>query len=144
MYQFDTTISSAVVDRERDGKATAHIGRQYLANLGKVDNGVVSVTSLYADARLYYPLEVEPTVHVALVGFTRFGDPREVGPEVGPCAGAAGRTGIVGQPPARADDLHLGEHSLPRHQHLGDLPFGRGDSHAGECRRERVVEACRC
>jgi SRSO17 transposase len=44
----------------KDGKKTAHVGRQYLANLGKVDNGVVSVTSLYADARLYYPLEVEP------------------------------------------------------------------------------------
>jgi SRSO17 transposase len=44
----------------KDGKATAHVGRQYLANLGKVDNGVVSVTSLYADERLYYPLEVEP------------------------------------------------------------------------------------
>jgi hypothetical protein len=44
----------------KDGKKTAHVGRQYLANLGKVDNGVVSVTSLYADTRLYYPLEVEP------------------------------------------------------------------------------------
>jgi len=44
----------------KDGKATAHVGRQYLANLGKVDNGVVSVTSLYAHTRLYYPLEVEP------------------------------------------------------------------------------------
>ena len=28
--------------------------------MGKVDSGVVSVTSLYADERLYYPLEVEP------------------------------------------------------------------------------------
>ena len=41
-------------------KKTAHVARQYLANLGKVDNGVVSVTSLYADEHLYYPLEVEP------------------------------------------------------------------------------------
>ena len=44
----------------KDGKKTAHVARQYLANLGKVDNGVVSVTSLYADEHLYYPLEVEP------------------------------------------------------------------------------------
>src|SRR5262250_729720 len=44
----------------KDGHATAHVGRQYLANLGKIDNGVVSVTSLWADERLYYPLEVEP------------------------------------------------------------------------------------
>jgi SRSO17 transposase len=44
----------------KDGQHTAHVGRQYLANLGKVDNGVVSVTSLWADERVYYPLDVEP------------------------------------------------------------------------------------
>ena len=44
----------------KDGTKTAHVGRQYLANLGKVDNGVVSVTSLWADERVYYPLDVEP------------------------------------------------------------------------------------
>jgi hypothetical protein len=44
----------------KDGHQTAHVGRQYLGNLGKIDNGVVSVTSLWADERVYYPLEVEP------------------------------------------------------------------------------------
>jgi SRSO17 transposase len=44
----------------KDGHQTAHVGRQYLANLGKIDNGVVSVTSLWADERVYYPLDVEP------------------------------------------------------------------------------------
>ena len=44
----------------KDGHKTAHVGRQYLANLGKIDNGAVSVTSLWADERVYYPLEVEP------------------------------------------------------------------------------------
>ena len=44
----------------KDGHKTAHVGRQYLANLGKTDNGVVSVSSLWADERIYYPLEVEP------------------------------------------------------------------------------------
>jgi DDE superfamily endonuclease len=43
-----------------DGHHTAHVGRQYLANLGKIDNGVVSVTSLWADERVYYPVDVEP------------------------------------------------------------------------------------
>ena len=36
------------------------MGRQYLSSIGKIDNGVVSVSSLWADERLYYPLEVEP------------------------------------------------------------------------------------
>jgi SRSO17 transposase len=44
----------------KDGQHTAHVGRQYLANLGKIDNGVVSVTSLWADERVYYPIDVEP------------------------------------------------------------------------------------
>jgi hypothetical protein len=53
-----------VIDEHGDrkwGKKTAHVGRQYLANIGKVDSGVVSVTSLWADDEgVYYPLEVEP------------------------------------------------------------------------------------
>src|ERR687898_3592535 len=44
----------------KDGKATAHVGKQYLGGIGKIANGVVSVSSVYADERLYYPLEVEP------------------------------------------------------------------------------------
>jgi SRSO17 transposase len=42
------------------GTKTAHVGRQYLGSIGKVDNGVVSVSSLWADERMYYPIEVEP------------------------------------------------------------------------------------
>ncbi len=52
-----------VIDESGDRKAgtkTAHVGRQYLANLGKIDNGVVSVSSLWADEHVSYPLEVEP------------------------------------------------------------------------------------
>jgi len=52
-----------VIDEHGDrkwGHKTAHVGRQYLANLGKTDNGVVSVTSLWADEGIYYPLHYEP------------------------------------------------------------------------------------
>jgi SRSO17 transposase len=44
----------------KDGHKTAHVGRQYLGNRGKIDNGVVSVTSLWADERVYYPIDFEP------------------------------------------------------------------------------------
>jgi hypothetical protein len=44
----------------KDGDKTAHVARQYLGNRGKIENGVVSVTSLWADEQVYYPLEVEP------------------------------------------------------------------------------------
>ena len=46
-------------DRKR-GDRTAHVGRQYLGSVGKVDNGVVTVHSLWADEGRYYPLQVEP------------------------------------------------------------------------------------
>ena len=52
-----------VIDEHGDrkwGKRTAHVGRQWLANIGKTENGVVSVSSLFADEEVYYPLEVEP------------------------------------------------------------------------------------
>src|SRR6266487_1881407 len=44
----------------KDGHQTAHVGRQYLGNLGKIDNGVVSVSSLWADEGVYYPVDFEP------------------------------------------------------------------------------------
>lgn len=44
----------------KDGTHTAHVGRQYLGNVGKIGQGVVSVSSLWADEQVYYPLEVMP------------------------------------------------------------------------------------
>jgi hypothetical protein len=52
-----------VIDEHGDrkwGKKTAHVGRQWLANIGKTESGVVSVTSLLADERVYYPVDLEP------------------------------------------------------------------------------------
>ena len=44
----------------KDGHATAHVARQYLGSVGKVDNGIVAVTSLWADGQCYWPVHVEP------------------------------------------------------------------------------------
>jgi SRSO17 transposase len=52
-----------VIDEHGDrkwGKHTAHVGRQWLANIGKTDSGVVSVTSVLADEKLYWPVDFEP------------------------------------------------------------------------------------
>jgi SRSO17 transposase len=46
-------------DRKKGGH-TAHVGRQYLGSVGKIDNGIVAVTTLWADERVYYPLHVVP------------------------------------------------------------------------------------
>src|SRR5215211_9135447 len=44
----------------KDGTATAHVARQYLGSVGKIDNGIVAVTSLWADERVYWPVQVVP------------------------------------------------------------------------------------
>src|SRR5947209_16833516 len=44
----------------KDGVKTAHVGRQYLGRYGKTDNGVVTVTTVWADERLYYPVHAVP------------------------------------------------------------------------------------
>lgn len=44
----------------KDGNKTAHVGPQYLGNRGKIENGVVSVGSLWADESVYYPVAVDP------------------------------------------------------------------------------------
>ena len=52
-----------VIDDSGDRKAgtkTAHVARQYLGSIGKLDGGIVAVTSLWADERIYYPLHVRP------------------------------------------------------------------------------------
>src|SRR5215217_2936170 len=42
------------------GKKTAQVGRQWLANIGKTESGVVSVSSLWADESVYWPVAFEP------------------------------------------------------------------------------------
>jgi hypothetical protein len=44
----------------KDGTKTAHVAPQYLGSVGKIANGIVSVTSLWADERVHYPLHVVP------------------------------------------------------------------------------------
>jgi hypothetical protein len=44
----------------KDGTATAHVARQYLGSVGKTDNGIVAVTSLWADERCYWPVHAVP------------------------------------------------------------------------------------
>src|SRR5512132_3281398 len=52
-----------VIDDTGDRKAgtkTAHVARQYLGSVGKTDNGIVAVSSLWASERVYWPAHVQP------------------------------------------------------------------------------------
>ena len=52
-----------VIDERGDrkwGRKTAHVGRQYLANPGQTDSGVVASTSLWADEAVHRPVAYAP------------------------------------------------------------------------------------
>ncbi len=52
-----------IVDDSGDRKAgghTAYAARQYLGSIGKIDNGIVAVTTVWADEHVYYPLHCAP------------------------------------------------------------------------------------
>jgi SRSO17 transposase len=44
----------------KDGTKTDHVGYQYLGSVGRIANGIVSVSSVWADEKIYQPLHVEP------------------------------------------------------------------------------------
>jgi hypothetical protein len=70
----------------KDGAKTAHVGHQWLGRYGKTDNGVVTVTTVWADERLYYPVDAVPyTPGPALrEGEERPGVPDQAGDRRGP------------------------------------------------------------
>lgn len=58
-----TDAGVLIIDETGDPKAgtkTPHVARQYLGSLGKVANGIVAVSTVWADASIYYPLHVRP------------------------------------------------------------------------------------
>ncbi|WP_349345063.1 IS701 family transposase [Streptomyces rapamycinicus] len=63
----------------KDGMATAHVGRQWLGRYGKTDNGIVTVTTVWTDGRVYYPLHTTPytPAHHFTPGPHRSGLPHE-------------------------------------------------------------------
>jgi SRSO17 transposase len=44
----------------KDGSKTPHVAKQSLGSLGKVAHGIVAVSTVWADAAIYYPLHVRP------------------------------------------------------------------------------------
>jgi SRSO17 transposase len=44
----------------KEGTHTDHVGYQYLGSVGRIANGIVSVSSVWADGKIYHPLDVEP------------------------------------------------------------------------------------
>jgi hypothetical protein len=116
----------------KDGKKTAHVGKQYLGGIGKIDNGVVSVSSLWVDERLYYPLTVEPYTPAHHFGGGKADPAFRTKPKIAlELVGAALEAGL----PFRAvvADIFYGEHRGFREAlEKGEVPYvlALGPSHA--------------
>jgi SRSO17 transposase len=80
----------------KHGTATAHVARQYLGSVGKIAGGIVAVTSLWADARCYWPVHAVPYTPASRLA----GGERDPGFKTKPqlaaeLVGAAQRAGIA-------------------------------------------------
>src|ERR1700752_3829245 len=51
----------------KDGVKTAHVGHQWRGRYGKTDSGAVTVTTVWADERVYYPVSAENLCHQAIL-----------------------------------------------------------------------------
>lgn len=66
-----TLIIDETGDRKK-GRASAYVSRQYLGSISKIDNGVVSVSSHWADEHVHYLLNMQPyTAAERLEGVTQ-------------------------------------------------------------------------
>ena len=55
-----------ILDEEglrKSGNFTAGVGRQYIGEIGKTDNGIVTVTTHYYDGKKSLPLDIELYQH---------------------------------------------------------------------------------
>ena len=51
----------------KDGNAIANVARQYIGSRGKIDNGIVAVTTLWADKRCFWTLHAQPYMPESLL-----------------------------------------------------------------------------
>ena len=78
----------------KDGTKTAHVGHQWLGRYGKTDNGVATVTTLWSDGQVYYPLHADPYTPAKHFDKGRndpgFRTKLQIGTELARCAEAGG------------------------------------------------------
>jgi hypothetical protein len=80
----------------KDGAETAHVAHQYLGSVGKIANGIVAVTSLWADERAHYPLHVVPYTPAARLPQGKKDPALRTKPQL--AAGLVGRAQDLGVP----------------------------------------------
>jgi hypothetical protein len=103
----------------KDGTKTAHVGPQYLGSRGKIENGIVAVTSLWADERVYFPLHVRPYTPAARLPRGKADPAFRTKPRLAVELGAAFRAVV-------ADCLHGDNYAFADTLEEAGLPYALG------------------
>lgn len=107
----------------KDGIHTAHVGYQYLGTIGKIANGIVAVTSLWADQQVYYPLQVRPYTPAARLAGGKQDPTFRTKPQLALELVLAARAAGIPFRAVVADSLY-GEHpEFTRTMWRADIPF---------------------
>jgi SRSO17 transposase len=107
----------------KDGTHTAHVGYQYLGTIGKTANGIVAVTSLWADERVYYPLQVRPYTPAARLAGGKHHPAFRTKPQLALELVQAARSAGISFRAVVADSLY-GEHpEFKRTMWRADVPY---------------------
>ncbi|WP_181810150.1 transposase [Streptomyces ipomoeae] len=96
----------------KDGTATAHVGRQWLGRLGKTDSGIVTVTTVWTDGRVYYPLHATPCTPAHRFARGRSGPAFRTKPQPAAALAARGSKAGFGCRAAVADCAYLSQRRL--------------------------------
>ncbi|MEU8975688.1 transposase [Streptomyces monashensis] len=96
----------------KDGTTTAHVGRQWLGRLGKTDNGIVTVTTVWTDGRVYYPLHATPYAPAHHFARGRSDPAFRMKPQLAAALAARGKEAGFGCRAAVADCAYLSQRRL--------------------------------
>lgn len=131
----------------KDGCATDHVARQYLGSVGKIDNGIVAVTTLKAHELRHYPLHVMPyTLECRLVGCKQapaFQTKPQISLSLVERAQAAGITLKAIVADCFYGDNNALEAALRQRRLLCAGAPRHGRARLGTCRRRPFVRGCR-
>jgi SRSO17 transposase len=115
----------------KDGTHTAHVGYQYLGSIGKIANGIVAVTSLWADEQVYCPLHVRPYTPAARLAGGKHDPAFRTKPQLALELVQSARGAGIPFRAVVADSLY-GEHpEFTRTMWQADIPFVLAVVHAG-------------
>jgi SRSO17 transposase len=107
----------------KDGTPTAHVGYPSLGSIGQIANGIVAVTRLWADERVYYRLHVRPYTPAARLAGGKYDPALRTKPQLALEVVAAARAAGIAFRAVGAESLYGEPPEFTRTMWQADVPF---------------------